>query len=92
MTTDFNLPLTIAYLNSHGQTGMPINKQKQVEDFLRRKNIDILNIQEINVEEDTFSQCHFISSNYQIIRNNAINKYGTLVEKLSVQKLCQDCS
>ena len=77
MTTDFNLPLTIAYLNSHGQTGMPINKQKQVEDFLRRKNIDILNIQEINVEEETFSQCNFISSNYNIITNNALNKYGT---------------
>ena len=56
---------------------MPTNKQKQVEDFLCRNNIDILNIQEINIEEETFSQCSFISSNYHVIRNNALNKYGT---------------
>ena len=56
---------------------MPISKQKQIEDFLSRENIDILHLQEINVEEETFSQCNFILSNYHVVQNNAFNKYGT---------------
>ena len=61
----------------HGQTGLQIPKQKQLEDFIRRNNIDVLHTQEINIVEDMFSQCHFLSSNYSIIKNNALNTYGT---------------
>ena len=64
-------------MNIHGQSGLPITKQKQIEDFIRRNSIDILNCQEINIEEDTFSQCSFLSSNFTTISNNAQNKYGT---------------
>ena len=56
---------------------MPITKQKQIEDFISRENIDILHLQEINIEEDTFSQCNYVLSNYHVVQNNAINKYGT---------------
>ena len=77
MATDFNKTLTIAYLNVHGQSGMSLSKQKQIEDFISRKQIDILHTQEINIEEETFSQCNFILSNYHVIQNNAMNKYGT---------------
>ena len=31
----------------------------------------------MNIEEETFSQCNFILSNYHVIQNNAFNKYGT---------------
>ena len=47
-----------AYLNVHGQTGLPVTKQKQIEDFIRRNKIDILHCPEINIDEETFSQCN----------------------------------
>ena len=69
--------LVQAYLNVHGQTGLPVTKQKQIEDFMIRNRIDILHCQEINIDDESFSQCQYISSNFSIIQNNAINKYGT---------------
>ena len=39
--------------------------------------LDILHCQEINIDENSFSQCNFISANYNIFSNNALNKYGT---------------
>ena len=69
--------LTLAYLNLHGQTGLPVTKQKQVENFILRNRVDILNCQEINIEEESFSQCQFIKANFNVIENNAFNKYGT---------------
>ena len=69
--------MTVAYLNIHGQTGLPSSKQKQIEDFIKFNGVDILNCQEINVSEETFEDCNFIKSTYNIIQNNAINKYGT---------------
>ena len=74
-----NNTVNIAYMNICGQTGLNRSKQRQIEEFLKKNNIDILNCQEINVEEDTFAQCPFITSNYSILPNNAINKYGTAV-------------
>ena len=76
MDTDFSI-LTIAYLNIHGQSGLSVAKQKQIEDFLQVNSVDVLHCQEINIEEDMFSQCHYLSSNYSIIQNNALNKFGT---------------
>ena len=77
MDPNFKNNLTIAYLNIHGQSGLLIPKQKQLEDFLRRNEIDVLHCQEINIDDDTFSQCHFLLSNYSVIKNNSLNKYGT---------------
>jgi exonuclease III len=76
-TTDATNYLTIAYLNIHGQSGLNLSKQKQIQDFLKNNFIDILHCQEINIEEDSFSQCNLISSSYNIIQNNSLNKYGT---------------
>ena len=69
--------LTVAFLNIHGQTGLTFTKQKQIEDFIVRNQVDILHCQEINIDQESFSQCRFISANYNIIQNNALNKYGT---------------
>ena len=55
--------VTVAYLNIHGQTGLYTSKQKQIEDFLIKNQVDILNCQEINIEEESFNQCPYIISN-----------------------------
>ena len=52
-------------------------KQLLTQDFIRRNNIDILHCQEINIEEDSFANCDYINSNFNIFPNNAINQYGT---------------
>ena len=69
--------LTISYLNIKGQTGFKLDKQFQVEDFLKQSKSDILHLQEVHIEDDTFEQCNFIKSNFSVISNNAFNKYGT---------------
>ena len=69
--------LTQAYLNVHGQTGLTVTKQKQIQDFIRRNQIDILHCQENNIDEESFSTCNYIISNFTIIQNNAQNRYGT---------------
>ena len=47
--------LRIAFINIKGQTGLHIAKQIQIEDFVKQNKIDIVNLQEINIENDTFS-------------------------------------
>ena len=69
--------LVVAYLNCHGQTGFNLSKQLQIEDFIKVYEIDILHLQETFIEDDTFSECNFIISNFTIIHNNSHNRYGT---------------
>ena len=76
MNEENNL-IRIAFMNIRGQTGLELSKQCQIENFIKIHNIDILNCQEINIEENTFKQCHYITSSYEILSNNASNKYGT---------------
>ena len=64
-------------MNILGQTGLKNSKQVQIEQFLKTYKIDILHCQEINIENETFESCNFINSSYNIIPNNASNKYGT---------------
>ena len=69
---------------------MKINKQLQIEDFIKNNNFDIIHLQEAHIEADTFNECNFIQSNFSVISNNAANKYGTasLVKNdLEVKKL-----
>ena len=77
MAVNSDTTLTLAYMNIRGQTGLDVSKQLQIEHFLKSYKVDILNCQEINISEDSFSQCDFITSSYDIITNNAHNKYGT---------------
>ena len=71
MTTE-NI-LTIGYINVRGQTGLPVSKQLQIEAFIKVNNCDILNLQEANIEEETFSSCDLLQSTFSIFEN----KYGT---------------
>ena len=72
-----NSTINLAFMNIKGQTGLELSKQKQIEKFIQTYKIDILNCQEINIVEDSFSQCNTINSSFEIISNNASNKYGT---------------
>ena len=76
--------LTIAYLNVHGQSSLSDTKQVQIEDFLKFNKVDVAHLQEIEICDESLSSCNFISSTYNIISNNAANKYGTasLVKKI----------
>ena len=69
--------IRVAFMNIRGQTGLDLSKQFQIEKFIQTNNVDILNCQEINIVEDSFSMCNYITSSYEIISNNASNKYGT---------------
>ena len=85
--------LTLAYMNIRGQTGLTEVKQVQIEHFLKFYKVDVLNCQEINVDNDSFKTCNFISSGYEIIPNNASNKYGTcclVANHLHVENLKYD--
>ena len=53
--------LTVAFINIRGQTGFQLSKQLQIEHFVRDYKIDILNLQEANIEDETFSECNLIS-------------------------------
>ena len=66
-----------AFLNIKGQTGLKTDKQVQIQSFVKKHKIDALHMQEINITEESFSNCDFITSNYNILPNNSINKYGT---------------
>ena len=59
--------LKIAYMNIQGQTNLPV----------KYKKIDILHIQEIEINDETFFDCNFLSTSYNILSNNSLNKYGT---------------
>ena len=76
MTSQNNI-LTVAFMNIHGQSKLPIAKQLQIQDFLKYKNIDILHLQECDICEETFLECDYLSSSFNIISNNNLTKYGT---------------
>ena len=61
-----------ASINCFKQTGFKNDKQKQIENFIKKNEIDIVHLQEINIDSDTFEECTFITSYYQIISNNAL--------------------
>ena len=66
-------------MNCHGQTKLELPKQLYIQNYLLTNNVDILLCQETRLEEQTFEQCNFIKSNFNIIKNNADNSYGTSV-------------
>ena len=83
-----NKLLCIAYINIHGQTGLTIEKQLQIENSMIRNDIDICHCQEIHVEENTFEECTLLSSSYNITSNSSDNRYSTA----SLVKNCYNIS
>ena len=85
--------LTIAYINIRGQTGLPVVKQLQIEDYMKYNKCDILHLQEVYINEDSFSSCDFVNSNFNILPNNGPNKYSTaslVKSELSVENIRYD--
>ena len=48
--------LTVAFINIRGQSGLTIRKQLQIESFIRYNKCDIINLQEINIDDESFCQ------------------------------------
>ena len=73
------LPIVIAYINCVGQTKLPISKQLEIQSFVCTNKVDILNLQECRIDDDTFSQCGYLTSNYNLFSNNKPDDshYGT---------------
>ena len=69
--------IRVAYLNMHGQSNFSQAKQIQLEDFIKTNKVDIAHLQETEICDEVFSNCHFINSNFNILCNNASNKFGT---------------
>ena len=69
--------ICISYINTHGQSGLTESKQLQIEDFMKQYKVDIGHLQEIEICDTSFSNCNFISSSFNILSNNASNKFGT---------------
>ena len=44
----FNNSITIAFMNIRGQSRLSVDKQLQIEDFLKYQKIDIAHLQETN--------------------------------------------
>ena len=74
---NFKNSIRVAFMNIRGQSGLKVDKQVQIEAFMKRNKCDILHLQEVNIDSESFSTCDFISSNFNIYQNNSINKYGT---------------
>ena len=64
----------LAYMNIRGQTELSLEKQLQIENVILQHDLDFLHCQEIDVNEDTFNECNQISSSYNLISNNSMNK------------------
>ena len=65
--------LVLGYLNIRGQTKLTKAKQLMIEDLAKKEKLDILNLQEAHIDDESFEDCEFIQSQFQIIRNNAEN-------------------
>ena len=71
--------LTIGSLNVRGQLALSEARILNLVDFIKQYKIDILNLQETNLNDDSFEKNDFLSQNYQFIYNNAPNGFGTAV-------------
>ena len=69
--------ITVAFLNCRGQSGFNISKQLQIQSYLQNNSIDILHLQECRIDDETFDQCGFLTSNNKVLKNNNQNEYGT---------------
>ena len=66
-----------SFLNIKGQSGLKLAKQQQIESLVIKYNVDAIHLQEVNIDEETFSDCDFLMSNYNILPHISVNKYGT---------------
>ena len=69
--------IILATVNCHKQSGFIAAKQKQIQYFVQKYNIDILHLQEVAIDDSTFEECSYLNSSYDCLPNNSITGYGT---------------
>ena len=71
--------ICVAFINCVGQTRFPLSKQLEIQNYMRSQHIDILHLQECRIDDDSFSECQYVRSNFNIFTNNTKNDtcYGT---------------
>ena len=72
--------LRIATINCHKQSGFGIAKQKQIQYFVQKHNIDIVHLQEVSFNDEMFEDCTYLCSMYDFLSNNSITGYGTATQ------------
>ena len=77
-----NTEIQVAHVNCVGQSGLTLAKQLEIQSYLIVNTIDILHLQEVRISDDSFTQCGFISSNYNIISNNTPNNNNYVTASL----------
>ena len=71
--------LIVAFINCVGQTKLPISKQLEIQSFVCTNEVDILHLQECKIDDNSFAQCGFLMSNFNLFSNNKPDDshYGT---------------
>ena len=69
--------LNVLFSNVRMQTGFGLEKQQEIESFIKRFNLDIVHLQEVHINDDTFLHCNFIRNNFNLVFNNNEAKTGT---------------
>ena len=71
--------ITVAFINCVGQTKLPISKQLEIQSFVCTNKVDILHLQECRMDDDSFAQCGYLTSNFNLFSNNKPDEshYGT---------------
>ena len=71
--------INVAFINCVGQTRFALSKQLEIQNYMRSHNIDILHLQECKIDDESFSECQYVRSNFNIFTNNTKNNtcYGT---------------
>ena len=60
----------VATLNLRGQTKMHLSKLLQLEELLKTIKPAVIFFQESQLQNNSFENCPFINSNYQLLINN----------------------
>ena len=76
--TNDPIPISMAFRNCVGQSKFPIAKQLEIQSFACTQNLDILHLS-CKIDKDTFSQCGFLTSHFNIFNSNKPDNlfYGT---------------
>ena len=71
--------ICVAYINCVGQSKFTVSKQLQIQSYIKSGNIDMVHLQECKIDDESFANCHFLRSNFNIFSNNTPNDtcYGT---------------
>ena len=67
----------VATLNLRGQTKMHLSKLLQLEELIKTIKPAIIFFQESHFQNNSFENCPYINSNYQLLINNSPTGYGT---------------